>query len=141
MPYALCSLLYALCSLRSALCPLHLSLIPHRSLPLPSALSAAVLKFTPPAQLNVFDFLFNRGGMHFFYFTGARRSFWPFPHPPSLPADFAPHFPRDNIGLIFTDFFDIGNHDLLMWLLGRRVVHRGHPMGKGLREYKAGACQ
>jgi len=27
------------------------------------ASSLALLKFTPPAQLNVFDFLFNRGGM------------------------------------------------------------------------------
>jgi hypothetical protein len=26
-------------------------------------IETALLKFTPPAQLNVFDFLFNRGGM------------------------------------------------------------------------------
>jgi hypothetical protein len=47
------------CALRSALLPLSSALCAMRH-----ALCASCLKFTPPAQLNVFDFLFNQGEIH-----------------------------------------------------------------------------
>jgi len=31
--------------------------------------------------------------------------------------------------------------DILMCLLGRRIFHWGHPIGKGIRNHKGGICQ
>jgi len=65
MPYALCAMLHALCAMRYAPC-------------------AFRLKPALPAQLNVFDFLFNRGEIRRLFHRGAALLF-PFDHAICLP--------------------------------------------------------